>query len=92
MDTPGLDNLACDPARVDSSVSSPSSFHAAAVPHPRKGELVVDASGRIGVIMDVLPAHRGNRAYLRPPDGGCEWDVEESTLTTVPNGVDGASA
>lgn len=77
---------------MTSSVSSPGPFHAAAVPHPRKGELVVDANGRVGVIMDVFPTHRGNRAYLRPPGGGREWDVEESSLTAVPDDVDGTSA
>lgn len=47
---------------------------------PEVGALVRDASGRIGRLM----AYTRARAWLRPPGGGREWDVEPDTITEVP--------
>jgi hypothetical protein len=47
---------------------------------PQVGALVRDAGGRIGRLM----AYTRARAWLRPPGGGREWDVEPSTITEVP--------
>ena len=39
---------------------------------PAVGELAYDSRGdRVGVVMEVKAAY----ALLRPPGGGCEWDV-----------------
>jgi hypothetical protein len=54
---------------------------------PQVGALVRDASGRIGRLM----AYTRARAWLRPPGGGREWDVEPHTITVVP-GWDAAGA
>ncbi|WP_194896939.1 hypothetical protein [Catenulispora pinisilvae] len=53
---------------------------------PEVGALVRDATGRIGRLM----AYTRARAWLRPPTGGREWDVEPETITEVP-GWDGAA-
>ena len=47
---------------------------------PEVGALVRDASGRIGRLM----AYTRARAWLRPPGGGREWDVEPDTITEIP--------
>ena len=47
---------------------------------PQVGALVRDATGRIGRLM----AYTRARAWLRPPGGGREWDVEPDTITEVP--------
>ena len=54
---------------------------------PEVGALVRDATGRIGRLM----AYTRARAWLRPPGGGREWDVEPETITEVP-GWDTAGA
>jgi hypothetical protein len=54
---------------------------------PQVGALVRDASGRIGRLM----AYTRARAWLRPPGGGREWDVEPDTITEIP-GWDSAGA
>lgn len=46
---------------------------------PQVGALVRDATGRIGRLM----AYTRARAWLRPPGGGREWDVEPDTITEV---------
>lgn len=47
---------------------------------PEVGALVRDATGRIGRLM----AYTRARAWLRPPGGGREWDVEPATITEIP--------
>jgi hypothetical protein len=47
---------------------------------PEIGTLVRDATGRIGRLM----AYTRARAWLRPPGGGLEWDVDPKTITHVP--------
>ncbi|OLE23184.1 MAG: hypothetical protein AUG49_16835 [Catenulispora sp. 13_1_20CM_3_70_7] len=54
---------------------------------PEVGTLVRDATGRIGRLM----AYTRTRAWLRPPGGGLEWDVDPKTITPVP-GWDAAEA
>lgn len=54
---------------------------------PEVGALVRDASGRVGRLM----AYSRARAWLRPPGGGREWDVEPDTITEVA-GWDAAGA
>ena len=56
---------------------------------PEVGALVRDATGRIGRLM----AYTRARAWLRPPGGGREWDVEPDTITEVPgrDGKEGAA-
>ncbi|NUR59666.1 MAG: hypothetical protein HOV87_13505 [Catenulispora sp.] len=46
---------------------------------PEVGTLVRDADGRIGRLMDYTRA----RAWLRPPNGGREWDVEPGSISPV---------
>ena len=46
---------------------------------PEVGSLVRDAGGRIGRLM----AYTRARAWLRPPGGGREWDVEPDTITVI---------
>lgn len=46
---------------------------------PEVGALVRDATGRIGRLM----AYTRARAWLRPPGGGREWDVEPETITEI---------
>jgi len=46
---------------------------------PEVGALVRDAGGRIGRLM----AYTRARAWLRPPGGGREWDVDPESITTV---------
>jgi hypothetical protein len=60
---------------------------AEAVGLPEVGVLVRDASGRIGRLM----AYTRARAWLRPPGGGREWDVEPDTISEIP-GWDAATA
>ena len=50
------------------------------VGRPEVGALVRDATGRIGRLM----AYTRARAWLRPPGGGREWDVEPDTITEIP--------
>jgi hypothetical protein len=47
---------------------------------PEVGALVRDASGRIGRLM----AYTRARAWLRPPGGGREWDVDPATIIEIP--------
>ncbi|NUR29580.1 MAG: hypothetical protein HOV83_27655 [Catenulispora sp.] len=47
---------------------------------PEVGTLVRDAGGRIGRLM----AYTRARAWLRPPEGGREWDVDPRTIRLVP--------
>lgn len=47
---------------------------------PEVGTLVRDATGRIGRLM----AYTRARAWLRPPGGGREWDVDPKSITPVP--------
>ncbi|WP_344672196.1 hypothetical protein [Catenulispora yoronensis] len=47
---------------------------------PQVGTLVRDAEGRIGRLM----AYTRARAWLRPPGGGREWDVDPTSITAVP--------
>jgi hypothetical protein len=47
---------------------------------PEVGTLVRDANGRIGRLM----AYTRARAWLRPPGGGREWDVDPKTISQVP--------
>jgi hypothetical protein len=56
---------------------------------PEVGALVRDANGRIGRLM----AYTRARAWLRPPGGGREWDVEPDTITEVPGpgGTEGSA-
>lgn len=47
---------------------------------PEVGTLVRDADGRIGRLM----AYTRARAWLRPPGGGREWDVDPESIRPVP--------
>lgn len=44
---------------------------------PEVGTLVRDADGRIGRLM----AYTRARAWLRPPGGGVEWDVDPRSIS-----------
>jgi len=46
---------------------------------PEVGCLVRDSQGRVGKLM----AYTAKRAWLRPPGGGREWDVDPGTITAV---------
>ncbi len=50
---------------------------------PEVGCLVRDDQGRVGRLM----AYTGKRAWLRPPGGGVEWDVDPASIRVV--GEDG---
>jgi hypothetical protein len=50
---------------------------------PEVGCLVRDDQGRVGRLM----AYTGKRAWLRPPGGGVEWDVDLGSIRVV--GEDG---
>ena len=52
---------------------------------PEVGCLVRDAQGRVGKLM----AYTGKRAWLRPPGGGREWDVDPGSITPVDEGAGG---
>jgi hypothetical protein len=44
---------------------------------PDVGSLVLDAKrDRVGVVMD----RQGGRVYLRPPQGGLEWEAAEEDV------------
>jgi len=37
-------------------------------------------TGRVGVVMEVVSTSNGDRAFLRPPDGGIEWSTTVGSL------------
>ena len=46
----------------------------------RRARVQDTSTGRAGLVMDVITTNRGNRVYLRPPEGGKEWTTNIDSL------------